>query len=49
MNFLIDENVPNSYKEFLENNGFEDIKRINDFGKGIPDTQVFKIAQEEKR
>lgn len=49
MKFLLDENVPNCYKEELKRYGFKDIKRINDFGKGLPDSEVFKIAVKEKR
>lgn len=49
MKFLLDENVPNKYKLELETNGFKDIKRINDFGKGLPDNQVYKISLEEER
>lgn len=49
MKFLLDENVPNFYKEELEKNGYNDIKRINDFGKGLPDEKVFELAVQEKR
>lgn len=49
MRFLLDENVPNMYMKLLKNKGYKDIIRINDFGKGLPDTEVFKIAQKEKR
>ena len=49
MKFLLDENVPNFYKNELEKYGYTDIKRINDFGKGLPDNKVFEIAVKEKR
>ena len=44
MKFLLDENVPNMYKDKLLKNGLRDIRRINDFGKGISDIEVLKIA-----
>lgn len=40
MKFLLDENIPNSYKIELEQLGYKDIKRINDFKKGITDKEV---------
>lgn len=49
MRFLLDENVPNYYKKDLEKYGYKDIKRINDFGKGLPDSEVFKISVQEER
>lgn len=49
MRFLLDENVPNFYKKELEKYGYKDIKRINDFGKGLPDNKVFEIAVKEER
>lgn len=49
MKFLLDENIPNKYKNYLKQNGYSDIKRINDFGKSLPDPTVFKIAFDEKR
>lgn len=49
MKFLLDENVPNSYKEKMKRLGYENIKRINDFGKGLSDIEVFQIAQSEER
>lgn len=49
MKFLLDENIPNSYKIELEKFGYKDIKRINDFKKGITDKEVFDYAQKEKR
>lgn len=49
MKFLLDENVPNIYKSELVKKGLKDIKRINDFGKGLPDIKVFEIAIEEER
>lgn len=49
MKFLLDENVPNMYKKELEKYGYRDIKRINDFGKGLPDEEVFNVAVREKR
>ena len=35
MKFLLDENIQNSYKKELKNNGYKDIKRINDFRKRV--------------
>lgn len=49
MKFLLDENVPNIYKNELQEYGYNDIKRINDFGKGLPDDKVFEIAVKEER
>lgn len=49
MKFLLDENVPNIYKNKLIKIGLKDIKRINDFGKGLPDIKVFEIAVQEER
>jgi len=49
MKLLLDENVPNTYKKQLEQKGFTDIKRINDFGKGLPDNHVFQISLKEER
>ena len=49
MKFLLDENVPNSFKNKLKENGFSNIKRINDFGKGLPDNKVFDISIQEER
>ena len=49
MKFLLDKNIPNSYKIELEKFGYKDIKRINDFKKGITDKEVFDYAQKEKR
>ena len=49
MKFLLDENVPNMYKKILETKGYNNIKRINDFGKGLTDEQVFKVAIQEHR
>lgn len=49
MKFLLDENISNSYKEELIKCGYSDIKRINDFGKGLPDNKVYNIAYNEKR
>ena len=49
MKILLDENVPNMYKEKLESYGYNDIKRINDFGKGLPDEKVFETAINEHR
>lgn len=49
MKFLLDENIPNSYKIELEKFGYKDIKRINDFKKGITDKEEFDYAQKEKR
>ena len=49
MKILLDENVPNGYKDELIKNGINDIRRINDFGKGLPDKEVFNIAVQEER
>lgn len=49
MKFLFDENVQNSFKKELEKFGYKDIKRINDFKKGITDKEVFEYAQKEER
>lgn len=49
MKFLLDENIPNSYKEELERNDYKDIKRINDVNKGMTDREVFNYALNEKR
>ncbi len=49
MKFLLDENIPNSYKKELEKSGYKDIKRINDFNKGITDKEVFNYALKERR
>ena len=49
MKFLLDENVPNQYKEELEKLKYKDIRRINDFGKGLSDKEVFEFAQKEER
>lgn len=49
MKFLLDENVPNNLKMELIKNGFNDIKRINDFGKGLSDEEVFSISLKEGR
>lgn len=49
MKFLLDENIPNKYKDILIENGYSDVTRINDFGKGLPDTEVFNIAYKQKR
>lgn len=46
---LLDENVPNSYKKKMLVNGIKDIKRINDFGKGLPDEKVLQCAINEER
>ena len=49
MKFLLDENIPNSFKTELEKLGYKDIKRINDIKKGITDKEVFDYAQKEER
>lgn len=49
MKFLLDENIPNSFKIELEQFGYKDIKRINDLKKGITDKEVFDYAQKEER
>ena len=46
---LLDENVAFKMKEDLIKLGFEDIKHINDFGKGLKDQEVFIIAKDENR
>ncbi len=30
-------------------NGYSDVIRINDFGKGLPDSEVFKLAYNQRR
>lgn len=46
MDFLIDENLPNSLSEELEDNGFEAVNiRGLDMG-GDPDSEVFRVALE---
>ena len=37
------------YKDELIRRGYEDIIRINDFGKGLPDSEVFNVAMREER
>lgn len=49
MKILLDENVPNYYKDCLLNSGYSDIIRINDFGKGLKDSEVFEISVKEQR
>lgn len=49
MKFLLDENVPNSYKNKLKELGYENTKRINDFGKGMTDKEVFELSIREER
>lgn len=49
MKILCDENIANKIKEGLIELGIQDVKHINDIGKGIPDKEVYKIAEEEKR
>ena len=49
MKFLLDENVPNSYKNKMKELGYENIKRINDFGKGMTDREVFELSIREER
>lgn len=49
MKILLDENVPNYFKDILINNGYSDIIRINDFGKGLKDNEVFNISIKEQR
>ena len=49
MKFLLDENVPNSYKNKMKELGYENIKRINDFGKGMTDREVFELSVREER
>lgn len=49
MKFLLDENVPNSYKNQMKKLGYTDIKRINDFGKGMKDKEVFELSVNEER
>lgn len=49
MKFLLDENIPNEYKRSLKKYGYSDVKRINDFGKGLPDEKVFEIGYTEER
>ena len=49
MKILLDENVANKVKEGLMKLGIEDVKHINDIGKGIPDEEVLKLAINEER
>lgn len=47
--FLIDENVALSIRDKLIENGYTDTIHIDDIKKGIPDKEVFNIAQKESR
>lgn len=49
MKVLLDENVANKIKEGLIELELEDVKHINDIGKGIPDEEVFQLAQKDDR
>ena len=49
MKILVDENVSTKIKEGLIRLGITDIKHINDISKGIPDYEVFELAQKENR
>lgn len=49
MKILLDENVANKIKEGLIKLGIEDVKHINDVGKGITDEEVFELAKAEDR
>lgn len=46
---LLDENVAFKMKEDLIKLGFEDVKHIDDFGKGLKDEEVFNVAKDENR
>ena len=46
---LLDENVAFKIKEDLIKLGFEDVKHIDDFGKGLADEDVFNVAKDEER
>ena len=46
---LLDENVALKMKQDLIKLGFENVKHINDFGKGLKDEYVFNIAKDENR
>lgn len=47
--FLIDENVALSIRDKLIEKGYTDTIHIDDIKKGIPDKEVFDIAQKESR
>lgn len=49
MKLLLDENIANKIKEGLIKLEIEDVKHINDIGKGITDKQVFDLAKNEDR
>ena len=44
---LLDENVALKIKQGLIQLEFKDVKHINDFGKGLKDSEVFEIAKNE--
>ena len=46
---LIDENVALSIRDRLKEKGYTDTIHIDDIKKGIPDKEVFEIAQKESR
>lgn len=46
---LLDENVANKIKEGLIELGISDTKHINEKHKGIPDEEVYELAQREER
>lgn len=47
MKLLLDENVANKIKEGLIKLGNNEVKHINDIGKGITDNEVFELAKKE--
>lgn len=49
MKLLLDENVPNKIKTSLIKLGMKETIHINDIDKGIPDKEVFELAQKEQR
>ncbi len=49
MKLLLDENVANKIKEGLIKLGMQEVKHINDVGKGLTDKEVFELAIKENR
>lgn len=48
MKFLLDENIPISFKKKLIENGY-DVEHINDNKKGVKDKNVFEYAVKNKK
>ena len=48
MKFLLDENIPVSFKKKLIENGY-DVEHINDNKKGVKDKNVFEYAVKNKK